>query len=283
MKKLFTCFISVYLILFISSCTVNKDEDPPNPQPGDISIDMVAITGGTFNMGNTGTAESYGGEHIVHPVTISYNFYMGKYEVTQEQYEIVMDENPSTTKDPEMPVEGVDWFEAVEFCNKLSDILGYVKCYSGSGDNMTCDFDANGYRLPTEAEWEYACKAGTGTDYYSGDMTGTGYAEEPNLNGVGWYMHNSNMEPQKIGLKSQNSFSLCDMHGNVSELCWDWYSADYYNNSPHTDPTGPAQGTERVERGGRSGIQAYWCRSSVRNKINPETGFLGFRVVRTAN
>ncbi len=149
--------------------------------------------------------------------------------------------------------------------------MGYERCYSGSGNNIVCDFDSNGYRLPTEAEWEYACKAGTQTDFYSWDLTGNGYDNEPNLNGAGWYMHNSGMELKQVGLKTPNAFGLYDRHGNVAELCWDRYSEDYYSNSPGTDPTGPSEGTERVERVGRFGIQAYWCRSSVRNKINPET------------
>lgn len=277
----------IYIVIFsalliVSACKENKDDNPNIPGPGDINLDMIPITGGTFSMGNTGNAEDYKGEQFVHNVTIS-NYYMGKYEITQEQYEIVMGKNPSSIVDPMMPVEGVDWYDAVEFCNMLSDIIGYEKCYSGSGSNIVCDFDANGYRLPTEAEWEYACKAGSQTDFYSGNMSGNGYSEEQVLNGVGWYMHNSNMEEQKVGLKTPNAFGLYDMHGNVAELCWDWYSEDYYNNSPSTDPTGPAQGTERIERGGRAGIQAYWCRSSIRNKINPETGLHGFRVVRTAN
>ncbi len=282
MNKPAICIILFVFVVFASSCRDGDDDNPVVPQPGDVSLDMVAITGGSFNMGNTGTAESYGGEHIVHTVSIS-NFYMGKYEVTQEQYELVMGKNPSLTKDPDMPVRGVSWYEAATFCNTLSQALGFEMCYSGSGSNVVCDFEANGYRLPTEAEWEYACKAGTATDFYSGAMTGSGYDDQVNLNAAAWYMHNSDMQMQKVGLKTPNAFGLYDMHGNVAELCWDWYAEDYYNISPSTNPTGPAQGTERVERGGRAGIQAYWCRSSVRNKINPETGFLGFRVVRSAN
>ena len=160
MKKLGLFIISVSLLLVFSSCSDSKNDDPVVPQPGDISLNMVAITGGTFSMGNNGEAESFGGEHIVHSVTISYNFYMGQYEVTQEQYETVMGENPSLTKNPNMPVERVSWFDAVNFCNNLSDIMGYEKCYSNSGGGVVCNFDANGYRLPTEAEWEWAARGG---------------------------------------------------------------------------------------------------------------------------
>lgn len=271
-----------FLFLF-TTCTKSDDEtETDGPSPEDIVLDMVAITGGSFDMGNTGSAESMMGENLVHTVSVS-NFYMGKYEITQQQFEAVMNKNPSSVKDPLMPVESVSWEEAVEFCNLLSDVVGYEKCYSGSGSNIVCDFDANGYRLPTEAEWEYACKAGTSTDFYSGDMIGNGYAEEINLNRVAWYMHNSNMVPHLVGLKTPNAFGLYDMHGNVAEYCWDWFDANYYSISPSTNPTGPSSGTERVERGGRWGIQAYWCRSSVRNKIHPETAMHGFRVVRSAN
>jgi formylglycine-generating enzyme required for sulfatase activity len=179
-------------------------------------IETVLIPAGTFKMGNTGP---YSGiimiqEVPVHNVTISRDFYMSKYEIIQELYLSLVGTNPSNLKRPDHPVERINWFDAVAFCNKLSDRDGYTKCYKINGSNVTCDWDANGWRLPTEAEWEYACKAGTSTDFYNGN-------NESDLDQIAWHSGNSGDSTHVPGLKKPNKFGLYDILGNVFEWVWD--------------------------------------------------------------
>ncbi|HRE59444.1 MAG TPA: SUMF1/EgtB/PvdO family nonheme iron enzyme [Candidatus Kapabacteria bacterium] len=244
--------------------------------------EMVLIRAGTFQMGNTGAHSGFSEEKPVRSVTISRNFLMSAYEITQKQYEEVMGTNPSSFKGENLPVESVSWFDAVAFCNNLSEMEGLDKCYSGSGDNIVCDWNATGYRLPTEGEWEYAAKAGTITDFYSGDFTNDSCTPpiDANLKSIGWYCGNANNKTQEVGQKAPNDFGLFDMSGNVSEWCWDWYAA--YTNTTVTDPKGPAMGSSRVFRGGSWSSNAVSCRSAYRNGNNSFNGNnnIGFRIVR---
>jgi formylglycine-generating enzyme required for sulfatase activity len=242
---------------------------------------MVLIPSGTFQMGNTGTYSGNSNEKPVHSVTISRDFLMSKYEVTQKKYEEVMGTNPSSFKGDKLPVETVSWYEAVDFCNKLSEKEGLQPCYSGSSDAIVCDWNANGYRLPTEAEWEYACKAGSTTDFYNGNLIYPDYSPlDPNLDNIGWYYGNSGNTTKEVGLKTPNNFGLYDMSGNVWEWCWDWYSS--YTNTAVTDPTGPTGGSYRVSRGGSWLNNANRCRSAYRNDTPELRDYrLGFRVVST--
>jgi formylglycine-generating enzyme required for sulfatase activity len=241
---------------------------------------MILIRAGTFQMGNTGAYSGYSGEKPVRSVTISRDFLMSTYEITQKQYEEVMGTNPSYFKGENLPVERVSWYDAVEYCNKLSEMEGLEKCYSGSGDNIVCDWDANGYRLPTEAEWEYAAKAGTITDFYNGNLTNAICTPiDANLDNIGWYCGNGNNKTQEVGKKAPNAFGLYDMSGNVLEWCWDWYA----NYSGGTDPKGPAGGSNRVCRGGSWNFNADYCRSANRNNsrnVDNRYTDIGFRVVR---
>jgi sulfatase modifying factor 1 len=242
-------------------------------------IEMVPIPAGTFQMGNTGSYSGQWDEMPVRSVTISRDFLMSAYEITQKQYEEVMGTNPSYFKGENLPVETVSWYDAVEYCNKLSEIEGLDKCYSGSGDNIVCDWDANGYRLPTEAEWEYAAKAGTTTDFYNGNLTNAICTPiDANLDNIGWYCGNGNNKTQEVGKKAPNAFGLYDMSGNVLEWCWDWYA----NYSGGTDPKGPAGGSNRVCRGGSLNTGATDCRSADRDRsvANYRNYGMGFRVVR---
>jgi formylglycine-generating enzyme required for sulfatase activity len=243
---------------------------------------MVFIPAGTFEMGNRGTFSGLSWEKPVHTVTISRDFLMSKYEVTQKQYEEVMGTNPSNFKGENLPVETVSWYDAVEYCNKLSEKEGLDKCYSGSGTSIECDWNANGYRLPTEAEWEYAAKAGTITDFYSGNLMNDACSPiDGNLDSIGWYCGNSGNITQEVGQKAPNPFGLYDMSGNVYEWCWNRY-ADY-TNTPETDPKGPAaMSSYRVIRGGSLENSAFLCRSAIRYTyfVYNSGRSIGFRVVR---
>ncbi len=249
--------------------------------------EMVLIPAGSFRMGDiVGTGDKKQMFEVpVHTVTITRPFLMSRTEVTQKLYESVMGRNPSYWDGLTAPVERVSWDEAVEFCNELSRMEGLTPCFSGKGANTTCDFTANGYRLPTEAEWEYACRGGTETDFYTGNMTHGGTSPlDDNLNRAGWYGGNSGGRSHPVGEKAPNAFGLHDMHGNVYEWCWDWIDPRYYTVSPATDPRGPATGTNRVFRGGShsSHCGAYPCRSSYRYFYNVNgNADIGIRIVRT--
>lgn len=251
--------------------------------PGD--FEMVLIPAGSFEMGNTGAYLGDIDEKPVHTITISRDFLMSKYEVTQKQYEEVIGSNPSYFKGENLPVEIVTWYDAVEFCNRLSDMEDLDRCYSGSGSNIVCDWDANGYRLPTEAEWEYACKAGTETDFYNGALTNPIYTPlDANLDKIGWYGGNSGSSTHNVGQKESNIFGLYDMSGNVWEWCWDWYDGNYYAISSSTDPKGALNGPGgRILRGGSLHYYASYCRSARRFYNRPDdllTPELGFRLAR---
>jgi formylglycine-generating enzyme len=232
---------------------------------------MIFVKGGSFDMGSNDGAND---EKPIHSVTLS-DFYIGKYEVTQDQYEKVMGKNPSYFKDSgkDAPVEQVNWYDAVEFCNKLSEQEGLQKCYSGSGDNIKCDFKANGYRLPTEAEWEYAAKGGNQSKGYT-------YSGGNSLDEVGWYNDNSRRRTHSVKGKYPNELGIYDMSGNVWEWCWDWYGD--YSSSAQTNPHGQGIGSNRVYRGGGWGGNRNYCRSADRYDLTPASRgyYLGFRLCR---
>ncbi|MBM2813752.1 MAG: serine/threonine kinase [Ignavibacteria bacterium] len=235
------------------------------------AIEMVEIPAGTFQMGQISIAEP------VHTVNITKAFYMGKYEVTQKQYTDVIGSNPSQfAGKPTNPVEQVNWYDAVQFCNELSKKEDLELCYTlEGGTTWRCDFDKKGYRLPTEAEWEYSCRAGTLTDYYTGTT-------ESQLASAGWYDYNSNNTTHPVGLKVANKFGLYDMHGNVWEWCWDWSAI--YIAVTFDDTTWPNSGSYRVLRGGSwLNNNATHCCSAYHSGDFPVSRFssLGFRVVMT--
>ena len=245
-------------------------------QIGEVPNDMVRINGGTFTMGSPANEPERDDDETQHQVTVI-SFYMGKNEVTQKEYQEVMGTNPSDYKGNNLPVERVSWFDAVDYCNKRSQREGLTPVYtytiSGSGyiRTITWNCSANGYRLPTEAEWEYACRAGTATAY----NTGAGIN-----NNTGWYDANSGDTPHPVGQKPANAWGLYDMHGNVWEWCWDWYGA--YPGGAQTDPVGAASGSARVMRGGCWILPAHFARSACRGYIDPDNQFffLGFRLAR---
>jgi len=226
-----------------------------------IGMKLRLIPAGEFMMGSPATESGRGANETQHRVSITKPFYLAVTEVTQEQYQKVMGKNPSQFKGPQNPVEMVSWTDAVEFCRKLSAMpaektAGHV------------------YRLPTEAEWEYACRAGTTTAYGFGD-------DASGLGDYGWFRNNSDSKTHPVGEKKPNAWGLHDMHGNVMEWCQDWYG-DYRSGSA-TDPTGATSGSFRVFRGGSWINFAVTCRSAHRIRFPPGIQFnLGFRVLRSS-
>ena len=239
---------------------------------GQQAADLVRIGGGTFIMGSPADERGRTGSEVPqHQVTVS-SFYISKYEVTQAEYQEIMGINPSHNKGANLPVEQVSWLDAVEYCNKRSVKEGLTPAYTINGNNVSWERAANGYRLPTEAEGEYACRAGTQTPFYSGTSV-----EE-----AGWYTGNSGGKTHPVGEKQPNSWGLYDMHGNVLEWCWDWLGD--YSAQAQTDPLGAPQGTSRVYRGGCWIFQEFQTRSAYRfgNHQNLRSFMVGFRVARYA-
>lgn len=243
---------------------------------------------------------------LPHWVRITKPFFIGAYEVTQAQWIAVMGSNPSSFGSNQCffqcgencPVENVSWYQAVEFCNRLSKIEKLDPCYQGVGENVKWDKSCNGYRLPTEAEWEYAARANSKTSFYSGKITEPHCGNDPMLSLVAWYCGNS-MRTNRVGQKLPNSWGLFDMHGNVMEWVWDWYG--HYSSDEATDPNGPQNGTKKVLRGGSWNSIGRDCRSASRYSAEPNKtlsfigqinindksfkytsgGYIGFRVVRS--
>ncbi|MCL2880462.1 MAG: SUMF1/EgtB/PvdO family nonheme iron enzyme [Treponema sp.] len=246
---------------------------------------FIRINGGTFTMGSPANEPGrFDYEDMQHQVTIS-SFYIGKYQVTQKEYRDIMGSNPGNFKGDNLPVEQVSWFDTIEYCNRRSLKEGLTPTYtvSGSGDKRTVTWNrtANGYRLPTEAEWEYACRAGTTTPFSTGNNITTAQA-----NYDGNYPYNNNAKgiyrgtTTAVGSFPPNPWGLYDMHGNVWEWCWDWYGN--YSNGTQAYPVGPASGSSRVLRGGSWDALGQNLRSAIRVSYYPSNGHddIGFCLVR---
>jgi formylglycine-generating enzyme required for sulfatase activity len=216
-------------------------------------MEMVAVPAGEFTMGaEDGAVDA----KPAHRVKVD-GFLMDQNEVTQEVYEKVLGNNPSRRKAPKNPVEQVTWAAAVKFCNARSTQEGLTPCYDLATGR--CNFGANGYRLPTEAEWEYAYRAGNNsTPYYFGDRA-------DQLRAYAWFDGNSESAPHPAGQRKPNAWGLYDMAGNVWEWCNDFYGSKYYRNSPIDNPHGPEEGEKRVLRGGAWSSSADNCTSFVRS------------------
>jgi len=268
MKKLISLkSLTIAILTFFTYCSLfctasyNSEVGVPN---------MVLVKGGTFQMGSNNDDDD---DNQIHSVTVS-SFYIGKYEVTQKEWQAVMGSNPSHFKGDNRPVEQISWYEAVAFCNKLSQKEGLTKAYTINGKKITCNWQANGYRLPTEAEWEYVARGGKLSKGYT-------YSGSDDLDEVGWYYRNSGNQTKEVGTKKANELGIYDMSGNVGEWCWDWY--DSYSSASQTNPKGAGSGSYRVLRGGSWYDYDNRCRVSHRNYNSPDrsNGDLGFRLSRT--
>jgi formylglycine-generating enzyme required for sulfatase activity len=237
---------------------------------------MALLPAGEFVMGdNDGDAD----EKPAHKVRLS-AFYMDTREVTQRAYQALMEKNPSKSIGPDKPVEQVDWLHAILFCNMRSLKESLKPCYDPK--TLACDFSADGYRLPTEAEWEYACRAGSTAKYAFGD-------DPAQLKTFAWFKDNAGRTTHSVGQKTPNAWGLYDMHGNVAEWCHDFYSETYYQKADGPDPHGPATGDKCVLRGGSWRSSPDACRAAARNSESPRfadacfgSDAYGFRCVRRA-
>jgi formylglycine-generating enzyme len=245
----------------------------------EVSVGLAYCPAGEFWMGSK-DGVGYGNERPRHKVRISKPFLMGQMQVTQALWQAVMGNNPSYFKGSELPVEQVSWFDSVRFCNKLSQLEGLTPAYSiGSGDAPKVEWNkgANGYRLPTEAEWEYAAKAGTELRF----------AGSNNIDEVAWYGDNSDYESHPVGQKKANAWGLYDCSGNVLEWCNDQWDSDAYNRSGTVeDPSvyGSAVASRSL-RGGGWDFGADNCRVAYRFNFGPgdRVDYLGFRFLRKAD
>jgi len=275
--------ILIIFIIFIINCKGLK------PVP----VDMVLVKSGSFIMGDDNAVDS--NQKPAHKVNITKSFYISKYEVTFEQYDVFCnDTKRELARDNgwgrcDMPVIFVSYYDAIEFCNWLSRKERLIPCYSPKKDdtkkkkkskvrNWQCDFTVNGYRLPTEAEWEYAASGGNNTNNYI-------YSGSNNLDEVAWYGGNSDRKPHPVGKKKPNDLGVYDMTGNLCEWCWDWFDGRYYGQSPVDDPKGPDKGSWfRSIRGGgfdNSKIGMTVKFRDTEDGICKEKDF-GFRIVRNA-
>jgi formylglycine-generating enzyme required for sulfatase activity len=294
--------------------------DPSTVEPPPELEGFAYVKAGSFMMGASdweiGSELWY--EKPQHAVTLTRNFFMQETEVTNAQFANVMNRaitNFSITVNSmgiyintgakeklmdltaenigiqfdgytfsvkqgmaDYPCVGVTWYGAMAYCKFLSDIEGLNPAVIVS--NWSINRSANGYRLPTEAEWEYACRAGTVTSYFNGDMAAE-FPSDLNLDSVGWYVANSDKIPHAVGQKPANPWGLFDMHGNANEWCYDWYAQ--YTGASVQDPVGALTGTNKVVRGGHYDSYPYVCKSSWRTGWSPDLGnyVSGFRPVRT--
>ena len=303
MRKVISLILSLSIMLSLAACgqTENSDTTAEQLSANNSSevINMqapenfVLIKGGSFQMGSPESEAWRSADETQHTVTVS-DFYMSKYELTQKEYEEIIGNNPSNFQGENLPVENISWLEAVAYCNARSEKDGLTPVYTIDGQYVSWDRSANGYRLPTEAEWEYACRAGTTTPFY---IENSPSAEDANYYGhypyeiEDNYFSQGNLEVKPgeyrettvpVDSFSENPYGLYNMHGNVSEWVWDYYGE--YPTEEQTDPVGPASGTLRVYRGGGWNDFAKNMRSAYRATLEQTKGSfnLGIRLVLNA-
>jgi len=311
MKKMILILIGISIMCFAGTLSINYNNGTTSTEIDFSEIvkmqiapkGFVVVEGGTFQMGDH-FAEGNSNELPVHTVTVS-DFYMGKYEVTQAEWSAYMPaENWSSygTGD-NYPAYDVSWYKIIKYCNLRSMAEGLNPVYTinsstnpadwgavptssnATWDAAICNWSANGYRLPSEAEWEYASRGGL---HNNDNLRYSGCNLETDLTNYAWYDANYSPSGSKpVGTKLPNQLGLYDMSGNLWEWCWDWYGSTYYqtcyDQGTVTNPYGPTTGSYRVVRGGSWGYAAYYCRVAYRIYVYPNgsSGLMGFRLSRT--
>jgi len=253
------------------SFTYTKTLEPPKIST---EVEMVFVQGGTFIMGSPESEEGRDSNENQHEVALS-SFYIGKFDVTQDLYQRVMGKNPSSWGgDKNRPIDAVSWYDAISFCNKLSERDKLKKVYSIRGTNVQIDWSANGYRLPTEAEWEYAARGGQEGESKYLEFAGSNDPEQ-----VAWYNNNSGGSVHPVGQKVPNALGLYDMSGNIAQWCWDSYEP--YATSKQIDPQGPPTGGYHICRGGGWSSDMQGVRVAKRDRYSPSArnSLIGFRIV----
>jgi formylglycine-generating enzyme required for sulfatase activity len=268
MKKLW--FPVIMILILLAGCA----EDSTSASEVSIQPEMVLIPAGSFEMGCC-LEDANLNEQPVHPVSVS-SFLISKYEVTQQEFKQIMGFVPENGYGlgSDYPAFGITWEYAMQYCNARSDAEGLETCFNLA--DSTCNWTANGYRLPREAEWEYAAR------YNDSDTLFT-YSGCDDVYEVAWFRRNSQNKVQKVGQKMPNALGLYDMSGNVWEWCWDWYADEYYLESPELDPCGPDTGLFRLVRGGCWYNDEEFCCCTYR-AVSQSYGsnYIGLRVVRNA-
>jgi len=272
-QKKYVIINTIAIMILTSTSAYGDSTSDPQPETDrqPITGELIQVECGTFIMGSTNDSDK---AKPVHQVTVQ-PFYIGKYEVTQKEWKDVMGTNASHYNGDNLPVEMITWHDAIEYCNKRSVKEGLTPAYTVNGQNVTWNKKADGYRLPTEAEWEYAARGGNNGSaefIYSGSNT---------VDDVAWYSENSGNKTHEVGQKKPNDLGLYDMSGNVWEWCWDWYEG--YPNEPQTDPSGALTGSTRIPRGGPYYDGASQQRVAYRGAREPSYLYnsIGLRVVRS--
>ncbi len=236
-------------------------------------IGMILVKGDTLVMGSTGP-EAQNDEFPLLTLSVK-AFYISPREITQNEWQMINPENPSRNQDKDLPVENVSFYDIIEYCNAKSLKDGFQPCYDFFGEDVSCNFEADGYRLPTEAEWEFAAKARQRYDFHS-------YSGSDDPDEVGWHNGNSDAQLHRGGTKKANKLGLYDLSGNLYEWVWNWYAPYSYRHDP---ATGPDKGTDKVIRGGSWYHSSSEMRVTNRFHAKPfvKTNYIGFRLVRSAN